>query len=45
VHVDLIPYDEPLEELLGAVKPFRAPVIAMVHGSVWGGARSWWMIA
>jgi methylmalonyl-CoA decarboxylase len=35
--VDPIPYDEPLEELR-AVKRFPAPVIAMVHGSVWGGA-------
>jgi methylmalonyl-CoA decarboxylase len=36
--LDPIPYDEPLEELLRAVKRFPAPVIAMVHGSVWGGA-------
>jgi methylmalonyl-CoA decarboxylase len=36
--LDPIPYNEPLEELLRAVKCFRAPVIAMVHGSVWGGA-------
>ena len=36
--LDPIPYNEPLEELLRAVKRFAAPVIAMVHGSVWGGA-------
>jgi methylmalonyl-CoA decarboxylase len=36
--VDPIPYNEPIEELLRAVKRFQAPVIAMVHGSVWGGA-------
>jgi methylmalonyl-CoA decarboxylase len=36
--VDPIPYNEPLERLLRAVKRLRAPVIAMVHGSVWGGA-------
>ena len=35
---DPIPYNEPLETLLRAVKRFPAPVIAMVHGSVWGGA-------
>jgi hypothetical protein len=35
--VDPIPYNEPIEELLRAVKRFQAPVIAMVHGSVWGG--------
>ena len=27
---------DPLEQLLRAVKRFPAPVIAMVHGSVWG---------
>jgi methylmalonyl-CoA decarboxylase len=36
--VDPIPYNEPLEALLRAVKRFPAPVLAMVHGSVWGGA-------
>ncbi|HUO54071.1 MAG TPA: methylmalonyl-CoA decarboxylase [Rhodoblastus sp.] len=35
---DPLPYDDPLEQLLRAVKCFPAPVIAMVHGSVWGGA-------
>ncbi|MGD9618700.1 MAG: methylmalonyl-CoA decarboxylase [Mycolicibacterium sp.] len=36
--VDPLPYDDPLMRLLRAVKAFPAPVIAMVHGSVWGGA-------
>ncbi len=36
--VDPLPYDDPLMQLLRAVKAFPAPVIAMVHGSVWGGA-------
>jgi methylmalonyl-CoA decarboxylase len=35
---DPLPYDDPLEQLLRAVKTFPAPVIAMIHGSVWGGA-------
>jgi methylmalonyl-CoA decarboxylase len=35
---DPLPYDDPLEQLLRAIKTFPAPVIAMVHGSVWGGA-------
>jgi methylmalonyl-CoA decarboxylase len=36
--IDPLPYDGPLEKLLRAVKRFPAPVIAMIHGSVWGGA-------
>jgi methylmalonyl-CoA decarboxylase len=36
--IDPLPYADPLERLLRAVKAFPAPVIAMVHGSVWGGA-------
>lgn len=36
--VDPLPYSDPLEQLLRAVKRFPAPVIAMVHGTVWGGA-------
>jgi len=36
--VDPLPYSDPLEKLLRAVKAFPAPVIGMVHGSVWGGA-------
>lgn len=37
-HDDPLSYDDSLERMLRAVKQFRAPVIAMVHGSVWGGA-------
>jgi methylmalonyl-CoA decarboxylase len=37
-NIDPLPYNEPLEQLLRAVKLYPAPVIAMVHGSVWGGA-------
>jgi methylmalonyl-CoA decarboxylase len=36
--LDPLPYSDPLEQLLREVKRFPAPVIAMVHGSVWGGA-------
>jgi methylmalonyl-CoA decarboxylase len=36
--LDPLPYSEPLEQFLRAVKTFPAPVLAMVHGSVWGGA-------
>jgi methylmalonyl-CoA decarboxylase len=36
--IDPLPYDDPLEQLLRAVKAFPAPVVAMIHGSVWGGA-------
>ena len=35
---DPLPFDDPLEKLLRAVREFPAPVMAMVHGSVWGGA-------
>jgi methylmalonyl-CoA decarboxylase len=38
VGVDPLPYSDPLEVLLRTVDSFPAPVIAMVHGSVWGGA-------
>ena len=36
--IDPLPYSDPLQQLLRAVKGFPAPVIGMVHGSVWGGA-------
>jgi methylmalonyl-CoA decarboxylase len=36
--IDPLPYSDPLEQLLRGVKAFPSPVIAMVHGSVWGGA-------
>lgn len=35
---DPLAYSDPLERLLRAVATFPGPVIAMVHGSVWGGA-------
>ena len=35
--IDPLPYGDPLEQLMRAVKAFPAPVLAMVHGSVWGG--------
>lgn len=35
---DPLNYSDPLERLLRAVISFPAPVITMVHGSVWGGA-------
>ena len=35
---DPLAYNDPLEEMLRAVRIFPAPVVAMVHGSVWGGA-------
>jgi methylmalonyl-CoA decarboxylase len=35
---DPLLYSDPLEQLVRAVKTFPAPVLAMVHGSVWGGA-------
>ena len=36
--VDPLPFADPLEELLRAVRGYPGGVIAMVHGSVWGGA-------
>jgi methylmalonyl-CoA decarboxylase len=35
---DPLAYNDPIEVALRAVLHFRAPVIAMVEGSVWGGA-------
>lgn len=35
---DPLLYSDALERLLRAVKHFPSPVLAMVHGSVWGGA-------
>ena len=35
---DPLHYSVPLEKALRAIKEFPGPVIAMVHGSVWGGA-------
>ena len=36
--IDPLSYADPMEETLRAVRMFPGPVIAMVHGSVWGGA-------
>ena len=35
---DPLGYFDPLERLLRAVQEFPGPVIAMIHGGVWGGA-------
>jgi methylmalonyl-CoA decarboxylase len=35
---DPLSYTDPLEETIRAIRTFPGPVIAMVHGSVWGGA-------
>jgi methylmalonyl-CoA decarboxylase len=35
---DPLAYNDPIEVALRAVQHFRAPVIALVEGSVWGGA-------
>ncbi len=35
---DPLAYNDPLGQMLRAIRAFPAPVIAMVHGSVWGGA-------
>jgi methylmalonyl-CoA decarboxylase len=37
-HRDPLGYNDHLEGLLRAIRTFPAPVIAMVHGTVWGGA-------
>jgi methylmalonyl-CoA decarboxylase len=36
--VDPLPFGDPLEELLRTVRGYPGAVIAMVHGTVWGGA-------
>jgi methylmalonyl-CoA decarboxylase len=35
---DPLSYNDPLEQSLRAIQQFPAPVIAMIEGSVWGGA-------
>lgn len=35
---DPLAYDDPLEEAIRAIRSFPAPVIAMIEGTVWGGA-------
>jgi methylmalonyl-CoA decarboxylase len=37
-HGDPLPWDDPLRRLIREVEGFPAPIIAMVEGSVWGGA-------
>lgn len=37
-HGDPLGYANPLEKTLRAIRAFPAPIIAMVHGTVWGGA-------
>ncbi|MEP9380142.1 methylmalonyl-CoA decarboxylase [Aquabacter sp. CN5-332] len=37
-HEDPLGYADPLERALRAIRGFPTPVIAMVHGTVWGGA-------
>lgn len=37
-HRDPLGFDDPLERVLCAIQAYPGPVIAMVHGSVWGGA-------
>ncbi len=35
---DPLGYSDPLEQLIRTIRQFNAPVVAMVEGSVWGGA-------
>jgi len=35
---DPLPFNHPFEELMREIEDFDAPVIAMINGSVWGGA-------
>jgi methylmalonyl-CoA decarboxylase len=35
---DPLGYNDPMEGLIRAIRTFPAPVVAMVHGTVWGGA-------
>ncbi len=39
--VDPLPFADPLEELLRSVRGYPGAVIAMVHGTVWGGRATW----
>ena len=38
VHHDPLAYDSPMETAFRAIQAFPGPVIAMIQGSVWGGA-------
>ena len=33
-----VPYSHPVEKLMRKIENFKAPVIAMITGTVWGGA-------
>jgi len=35
---DPLTYDDPLRQLIRAIETFPSPIIAMIEGSVWGGA-------
>jgi len=35
---DPLPYSDPLEQVLRAIRHHPTPIIGMIHGSVWGGA-------
>lgn len=37
-HQEPLPYSNPFENLLRTARQFPIPMIAMIHGSVWGGA-------
>jgi methylmalonyl-CoA decarboxylase len=37
-HGDPLPWDDPLRRLIREIEGFPGPIIAMVEGSVWGGA-------
>jgi methylmalonyl-CoA decarboxylase len=37
-HRDPLGWDDPVRHLVRAIEEFRAPIIAMVEGTVWGGA-------
>lgn len=37
-HLDPLRYADPMEQTLRSIRMFPGPVIAMVHGGVWGGA-------
>ena len=38
---DPLPYDDPLVTILRTIQASVLPVIAMIEGSVWGGAAIW----
>jgi methylmalonyl-CoA decarboxylase len=38
LHGDPLPWDDPLRSLIREMEGFPAPIMAMVEGSVWGGA-------